>query len=96
MLDFIIKSFKHVGIEIEFEGTGIEETAKVKACTGSYNVPVGQVILRIDPKYFRPTEVDLLLGDPAKAQTKLGWKPKISINKGLELTLDWYTAKKLV
>lgn len=78
--DFIIKSFKHVGIEIEFEGTGIEETAKVKACTGSYNVPVGQVILRIDPKYFRPTEVDLLLGDPTKAQTKLGWKPKYDLD----------------
>ena len=78
--DFIIKSFKHVGIEIEFEGTGVEETAKVKACTGSYNVPVGQVILRIDPKYFRPTEVDLLLGDPTKAQTKLGWKPKYDLD----------------
>ncbi len=78
--DFIIKSFKHVGIEIEFEGTGVEETAKVKACTGSYIVPVGQVVLRIDPKYFRPTEVDLLLGDPTKAQTKLGWKPKYDLD----------------
>jgi len=78
--DFIIKSFKHVGIKVEFEGTGIEETAKVKACTGSYNVPVGQVVLRIDPKYFRPTEVDLLLGDPTKAQTRLGWKPKYDLD----------------
>jgi GDPmannose 4,6-dehydratase len=82
--DFIIKAFNHVGIEIEFQGHGVEEVAKVKACTGEYQVPVGQEVLKIDPRYFRPTEVDLLLGDPTKAQTKLGWKPKHDLDSLLK------------
>ena len=83
--DFIIKSFNHVGVEIEFEGHGIEEVAKVVNCSNAkYQIPVGQIVLRIDPKYFRPTEVDLLLGDPTKAQTKLGWKPKYNLDSLIE------------
>jgi GDPmannose 4,6-dehydratase len=82
--DFIIKAFKHVGVEIEFQGHGVEEVAKVKACNGDYQVPAGQVVLKIDPRYFRPTEVDLLLGDPTKAQTKLGWKPKHDLDSLLK------------
>lgn len=74
--DFIIKAFEHVGIEIEFTGSGVDEVAKVKACRGDYQVKLGQTVLKIDPRYFRPTEVDLLLGDPRKANEKLGWKPK--------------------
>lgn len=75
--DFITMAFNHVGIEVEYEGEGVDEVAKVKSCSNpKYQVPVGQVVLKIDPRYFRPTEVDLLLGDPTKAQTKLGWKPK--------------------
>jgi GDPmannose 4,6-dehydratase len=82
--DFIIKAFNHVGIEIEFNGHGVEEVAKVKACNGDYQVPIGQEVLKIDPRYFRPTEVDLLLGDPAKAQKKLGWKPKYDLDSLLK------------
>lgn len=75
--DFVVKSFEHVGIDIKFEGEGVDEVAKVVVCKNSgYQIPEGSIVLRIDPKYFRPTEVDLLLGDSTKAQTTLGWKPK--------------------
>jgi GDPmannose 4,6-dehydratase len=75
--DFVIKSFNHVGIDLEFSGNGVEETAIVKKCNNEkYQIPIGQVVLKIDPKYFRPTEVDLLLGDATKAKEKLGWVPK--------------------
>jgi len=75
--DFVIKSFNHVGVDLEFSGTGVEETAVVKKCNNEkYQIPTGQVVLKIDPKYFRPTEVDLLLGDATKAKEKLGWVPK--------------------
>jgi GDPmannose 4,6-dehydratase len=75
--DFIVKAFEYVGIEIEFQGHGVEEVAVVKKCNkADYQVSLGQVVIKIDPVYFRPTEVDLLLGDATKAQQKLGWKPK--------------------
>mgnify|MGYP000657462730 CR=1 FL=1 len=75
--DFVRLAFKHVGIEIEFKGVGINEVAMIKSCEHSeYSVPAGQTVLRIDPRYFRPTEVDLLLGDPSKAKEKLGWEPR--------------------
>lgn len=75
--DFVIKAFLHVGVTIEFEGAGVEEVAKVaKSENPEYKLDVGQVILKIDPRYFRPTEVDLLLGDATKAQQTLGWKPQ--------------------
>lgn len=80
--DFIVKAFSHVGITIEFEGQGVEEVAKIVECKNSdFDVPVGQVVLRIDERYFRPTEVDLLLGDATKAQEKLGWKPKYQLGE---------------
>ena len=79
--DFVEMSFAHVGIELEFFGEGVNEVAKVAKCNNpEFEVPVGQVVVQIDPKYFRPTEVDLLLGDPTMAQTKLGWKPKYDLN----------------
>ena len=75
--DFIKLAFDHVGIEVEFKGVGINEVATIKSCKNpDYQVEPGQTILRIDPRYFRPTEVDLLLGDPSKAKEKLGWEPK--------------------
>ena len=78
--DFIKMSFAHVGIELDFEGTGVEELAKVTNCNNpEYQVPVGQVVVKIDPKYFRPTEVDSLLGDPTNAKTKLGWEPNMTL-----------------
>ncbi len=73
--DFVRMSFGEVGIEIEFKGSGIDEKGFVKSCSNSaYQLEIGKEVLGIDPKYFRPTEVDLLIGDPTKARTKLGWK----------------------
>ena len=74
--DFVKLSFAEVGIELEFKGTGVEEKGFIKKCTGEFNLPVGTEVVAVDPKYFRPTEADLLLGDPTKAKTQLNWKPK--------------------
>jgi GDPmannose 4,6-dehydratase len=79
--DFIRMAFAQVGVELEFKGEGVNETAVVRSCTSEYAFTRGQEVLKIDPKYFRPTEVDLLIGDPSKAQEKLGWKPKYSLQE---------------
>ena len=73
--DFIILSFGVVGIELEFKGTGLNEKAYISNCKNSdYNVSIGKEVLSVDSKYFRPTEVDILVGDSSKAEKKLGWK----------------------
>lgn len=73
--DFVKMSFAEVGIELEFKGEGVEEKAYVKSCENpKYQLEIGKEVLSVDPKYFRPTEVDLLIGDPTKAKTKLGWE----------------------
>jgi GDPmannose 4,6-dehydratase len=73
--DFVKMSFSHVGVELEFKGKGLEEKAIIKKCNNlSYQLEIGLEVLSVDPRYFRPTEVDLLIGDPTKAKTKLGWK----------------------
>jgi len=75
--EFVRMSFKEVGIEVEFKGTGVEEKGYIKSCSNpAYQVEVGKEVVAIDPRYFRPTEVDLLIGDPTKSNTKLGWYPK--------------------
>ncbi len=75
--EFVRMSFKEVGIEVEFKGTGVEEKGYIKSCSNpAYQVEVGREVVAIDPRYFRPTEVDLLIGDPTKSNTKLGWYPK--------------------
>lgn len=81
--DFVKMSFNEVGIEIEFEGQGIDETAKVIKCNNKeFQIKAGQVVLKIDPRYYRPTEVELLIGDPTKAKEKLGWELEYDL-KGL-------------
>lgn len=78
--DFVKMSFAEVGIELEFKGSGVNEKAYVSACSNiEYQLPIGKEVLTIDSKYFRPTEVDLLIGDPSKAKTKLGWEAKHSL-----------------
>lgn len=69
-----------MGIELEFRGSGIDEIGKVVSVTGDLApaVKAGDVIVRIDPKYFRPAEVETLLGNPAKAKSLLGWEPRIT------------------
>jgi GDPmannose 4,6-dehydratase len=80
--EFIIKAFEKLGIHIEFTGTGLNEKGIiVKSDNPEFAVKKGQEIVRIDPKYFRPTEVELLIGDPAKAKSKLGWKPQYDLDK---------------
>ncbi|CAA6829946.1 MAG: GDP-mannose 4,6-dehydratase (EC [uncultured Aureispira sp.] len=75
--DFVRMSFGEVGIELEFKGEGVDEKAYVKSCSNAdYQVEIGKEILAVDPKYFRPTEVELLIGDPTKANEKLGWIPE--------------------
>jgi GDPmannose 4,6-dehydratase len=78
--DFIKMTFEEVGVEIEFKGEGVNEVGIVRSCTNDYAFKVGQEVVKIDPRYFRPTEVDLLIGDPTKAQEKLGWKVKYSLS----------------
>jgi GDPmannose 4,6-dehydratase len=75
--DFVRMAFEYVGITLEFKGEGENETAVVVACNNpEYQIPIGKEVIAIDKRYFRPTEVDLLIGDPTKANTVLGWKPK--------------------
>jgi GDPmannose 4,6-dehydratase len=78
--EFITWSARELGIELEFSGEGVNEIATVIAVTSDLapSVKVGDVVMRIDPRYFRPAEVETLLGDPAKAKEKLGWVPEIT------------------
>jgi GDPmannose 4,6-dehydratase len=78
--DFVKMAFAEVGIELEFKGIGVEEKAFIKACNDpTYNLKIGKEVLSVDPSYFRPTEVDLLLGDPSKAKEKLNWVPEYDL-----------------
>ncbi|MFL5789278.1 MAG: GDP-mannose 4,6-dehydratase [Flavisolibacter sp.] len=79
--DFIKLAFEEVGVDVEFKGKNENERGYVRSCTNNYSFKAGQEIVKIDPRYFRPTEVDLLIGDPTKAQVKLGWKPKYSLKE---------------
>jgi GDPmannose 4,6-dehydratase len=81
--EFVTLSAKEVGIELEFTGIGLKEIATVKSITGDNvnSVTVGDVIVRVDSRYFRPAEVETLLGDPTKAKEKLGWVPQITVEE---------------
>ena len=80
--DFVKMAFDQVGIELEFSGEGVHEVAKIAKCNDpKYQISLGKEVLAIDDKYFRPTEVDLLIGDPTKAKEKLGWEPKIQLDE---------------
>lgn len=95
--DFIRMAFAEIGLEIEFKGTGIEEVAVLKSIDASlFSTKVGEAFLSkiqqrigeevvgVDPQYFRPTEVDLLIGDATKARTRLGWQPEYSLSALIE------------
>lgn len=78
--EFVRMAFAELGIEIAFEGEGVEEKGRVVACHNQlYQVSIGNIVVEVDPKYFRPTEVELLIGDPTKSKTKLGWEPKYDL-----------------
>jgi GDPmannose 4,6-dehydratase len=78
--DFVKMSFAEVGIEIEFKGEGVEEKGYVAACNNpEYQIEIGKEVVCVDPNYFRPTEVELLIGDATKSKEKLGWVPKYDL-----------------
>jgi len=78
--DFVRMSFKEIGVELEFSGSGEQEVAIIKSATKpEYQAKIGQEVVAVDPAYYRPTEVELLIGDSTKAQTKLNWKPKYDL-----------------
>lgn len=78
--DFVHMAFAELGIELEFKGEGVDEVAVVKACNNEkYQLEIGKEIVSVDPRYFRPTEVELLIGDCTKSKTQLGWEPKYDL-----------------
>jgi len=78
--EFVRMAFKEVGVELAFKGEGENEKGYVVSATHpEFPVEIGKEVVSVDPKYFRPTEVDLLIGDPTKAMTQLGWKPKYDL-----------------
>lgn len=96
--EFITWSASHLGLTIKFVGEGVEEVGIVDSVNGddAPSVKPGDVIVRIDPRYFRPAEVDTLLGDPTKAKEKLGWVPEISVQQMCEemVAADLVSAKR--
>jgi len=79
--DFVRMAFNEVGVELEFKGKGVEEKGYIKSTSNSdYQFQVGNEVVAVDPRYFRPTEVDLLIGDASKAKEKLGWEPQYNLN----------------
>jgi len=80
--DFVRMAFEFAGITLEFRGVGVEEKAFVVSCSNpDYQVEIGKEVIAVDSRYFRPTEVDLLLGNPAKAEQKLGWKREYQLQE---------------
>ncbi len=77
--DFVKMSFAELGVELGFRGKDESEEGYVIKNSGIYNFEVGKVVVKVDPKYYRPTEVDLLIGDSSNARTKLGWTPKYDL-----------------
>ena len=98
--EFVEMTAEQLGIKLSFEGKGVDEKGIVVSVTGDKapGVKTGDVIVAVDPRYFRPAEVETLLGDPAKAHEKLGWKPEITLREMISemVANDLQTAKKHV
>jgi len=97
--DFVKMAFAEIGIELAFKGNDAGEYAEVVACTDpDYQLAKGKKVVVVDPKYFRPTEVDLLIGDPTKSREKLGWVPKYDlaelIKEMVQADLDLFLREK--
>jgi GDPmannose 4,6-dehydratase len=82
--DFVKKAFLVLGVEIEFEGDNEKEIGKVKKCNNKYKLKEGSIVVEVDPKYYRPTEVELLIGDATKAREKLNWRPNFNLDQLIE------------
>ena len=86
---FVKLAFEHIGLNLEFKGKGINEIGYISSCSNpKFQLEIGKEVLFIDPKYFRPSEVDLLIGDPSKAKNKLGWEPKIQFQELVREMMD--------
>jgi len=84
--DFVRMAFAEIGVELEFKGKGVEEKGYIRTSTNpKYQMEIGKEVISIDPRYFRPTEVELLIGDATKAKEKLGWVPEFDL---LDLVKD--------
>ena len=99
--DFVIMAFNEVGIELEFIGEDEKEIAKVVSCNNPlYQLEIGKVVVQVDSSYYRPTEVDLLIGDASKANTQLNWYPKYNlqmlIQEMVEADVDHFTKEKFL
>jgi GDPmannose 4,6-dehydratase len=99
--DFVRMAFEQVGISIVFQGEGVNEKGYVSKCSNpEFQVEEGTVVVAVDPAYFRPTEVELLIGDPTKANTQLGWKPKYDIKMLVEemvaVDVDHFRKEKIL
>ena len=86
--EFVEKAFYCTGIEIEWKGSDLSEKGIVKSLASSSTLNVGDILVEIDPRYFRPTEVDFLLADASKAREKLGWQPKITFKELVKIMVD--------
>ena len=87
--DFVQMAFKGAGVEVDFSGTAEGETAVVAALTqGERGLKVGQTVMRINPKFYRPAEVELLIGSPAKAKAKMGWEPKTTLEQLCQMMVE--------
>lgn len=83
--DFVRMAFSQIGVELEFRGEGVDEKGYVASSSNDdYALEIGKEVVAVDPDYFRPTEVDLLIGDPTKANTQLGWQPKYDLQELVE------------
>lgn len=78
--DFVKMAFNELGIDVEFRGEGINEKGYIKKCNGDFQLKIGKEVVSVDERYFRPTEVDLLIGDASKAREKLGWIPEYDLS----------------
>ena len=93
--DFVRMAFKGAGITVDFRGTAEDETAVVTSCAptpalpqGGRELKVGQTVMRINPKFYRPAEVELLIGNPAKAKAKLGWAPETTLEQLCQMMVE--------
>lgn len=99
--EFVRMAFSEVGIKVDFKGEGVNEIGYVVSCENPlYQVAEGTEVVAVDPKYFRPTEVELLIGDPTKSNTKLGWKPKYDlkalVNDMMTADVELFTKENLL
>jgi len=99
--EFVRMAFSEAGIEVEFKGSGEQEIGVVVSCDPSiHQIAPGTTVVAVDPRYYRPTEVELLIGDPTKAKTKLGWEPKYDlpalVKEMVKADIELFTREKLL